>query len=125
MTSTTSPAPGARVLLIEDDPALTLAVRDYLAFAGFRVTTAVDAEADPDVDVIVSDYRLPKGATGTDAIASLRARAARDIPAIVLTGDIRGDAARDAGRMKMVKLVLKPVRMDVLAREIGALLNAR
>jgi DNA-binding response OmpR family regulator len=113
-----------RVLLIEDDPALTRALHDYLSYSGFRVTTALNADADADVDVIISDYRLPGSLTGTEAIAALRARAGRETPAILLTGDIRGDATHAAAQMNAVKLMLKPVRMEALVNEIRALLTA-
>jgi two-component system, sensor histidine kinase len=112
------------VLLIEDDPALRLAFRDFLIHSGFQVTASAADEVVPDVDIVVCDYRLPGGKRGTELIESVRARAARPIPAIVVTGDIGPQAARDTAALGNTKLLLKPVRMDVLVAEIRSLLNA-
>lgn len=117
-------ADSPHVFLMEDDPALRLALRDYLTIMGFRVTTAPDAESEVPVDIVISDYRIPGGRTGADVIAEQRARAGRDIPAILLTGDVSGEAAQAVEGHSRTKMLLKPVRMDVLVNEICALLNA-
>ena len=67
------------VLLVEDDPGVRNATRIFLKGEGFRVTaTASVAEAvqrateSRDIDIIVSDFHLGGGQTGTEAIASVR-----------------------------------------------------
>jgi DNA-binding NarL/FixJ family response regulator len=112
------------VLLIEDDPALRLAFRDFLIHSGFQVTAITADEAAPDGDIVVCDYRLPGGKKGTEVIEMIRARLAQPIPAIVVTGDLGAQAARDAAALGNAKLLLKPVAMDVLVAEIRSLLNA-
>jgi DNA-binding response OmpR family regulator len=110
------------VLLIEDDPALRLALHDFLVHSGFQVSldAAGDAAA---IDIIVCDYRLP-GQTGTELIMGVRTRTGRSIPAIVLTGDSGLQAERDTAALGRAKFLLKPVRMEVLVAEVRALLNA-
>ena len=112
------------VLLIEDDPALRLAFRDFLIRSGFEVTAVAADETVRDVDIVVCDYRLPGGKRGTELVQSVRGRAARPIPAIVVTGDSGQQAASDAAALGNARLLLKPVRMDVLVAEIRSLLNA-
>ena len=58
-----------------------------------------------DARVILTDYRLRGGRLGSDAIAAIRSRAGRAIPAIILTGEIADDGSgtdgpqRDATRL--------------------------
>ena len=60
-------------------------------------------------DLIVADFNLPNGPNGVEVIAQLREKFHREIPAIVITGDIstqtlraiaefRQHASRQAGR---------------------------
>ena len=63
----------------------------------------------PVPDVIVSDYRLPDGVNGMEAIAQIRIEAGYDLPACLISGDTDPGlmlAARDAG----LTLLHKPVR---------------
>ena len=122
MTAEPETAAG-HIVLIEDDMALRRAIHDYLEYAGFRVSLGAEAVGTDTADAIVADYRLPGGLKGTDAIASVRRRAGRDVPALLMTGDVAGAAVHDAAAMTAVKLLGKPVGMDVLVREIRALLN--
>jgi two-component system, sensor histidine kinase len=90
---TTRPFVGKLVAVIEDDPLVLEATAGLLRSWGFRVIAAeccddalrqlVQARQRP--DLIVSDYRLPKGATGIDAIDGLRS--AFEIPALLISGD--------------------------------------
>jgi two-component system KDP operon response regulator KdpE len=82
---------GARILVIEDDPAVRRVVSRNLAAHGFRVETAEDGqrglELDPAFhsDLILLDLGLPD-MTGFDVIREVRARTST--PIIVLS--IRG-----------------------------------
>jgi len=92
-----SPATGARVLLVDDEPAIVRAVRANLGSRGFRVDVAVTgrealdrAESHP--DLILLDLGLPD-LDGLDLIRALRSRGRA--PIIVLSA--RG-AERDKVR---------------------------
>jgi len=87
--------PPLRVLIVEDDPAMAVALRDGFVSEGFTVFTAGDGAAglrlarDTDLDVIILDVMLPK-LSGLDVCAKLRA--VRDpVPIIMLTA--RGQEA--------------------------------
>jgi two-component system KDP operon response regulator KdpE len=92
-----SPATGARILLVDDEPAIVRAVRANLGSRGFRVDVAVSgsealerAESHP--DLILLDLGLPD-LDGLDLIRALRGRGRA--PIIVLSA--RG-AERDKVR---------------------------
>jgi two-component system CheB/CheR fusion protein len=85
---------GISVLFVDDDPAIISAMRLLMEVTGYRITTAMSGSeaiaaltgiGDP--DVIVSDFRLSNGETGTDVVQRLRDAIGAEIPAIVLTGD--------------------------------------
>ena len=124
----------AHVLAIEDDAMLLRALGDYLIFTVYRFTpihftgprsldldVLQDSGAPP--DLIVCDYHLPGDQTGIDIIASIRTFFDREIPAILFTGDINPVTAIKAAQIPATKMLLKPVPMKTLAKEIEALLK--
>ncbi len=121
---------GTKVLLIEDDLAVAESLRGLLAVWGCQVSLAVDAEGakryaggDAAVpEIVIADFRLPNGATGVQAIADLRARAGRAIPAIVLTGDTEPESIREA-EAGGDRLLHKPVRPAKLRALMSYLLS--
>jgi len=135
MASGVSEAPDAefhrkgKVLVIEDDPE----VRDLLVMLlrgeGHRVAIATEAAGALDFiargglrpDVILTDYNLPGGMSGLEAVTSIRERLHHHLPAIVLTGDISTDTLRQASAQDCVQ-VNKPVKLPDLARLIQTLL---
>ena len=82
-----------RILLIDDDERLGGMVADYLAAAGFRVTTAVTARDGEQkikreaFDALILDLMLPDG-DGLEVCR--RVRQSSDLPILMLTA--RGDA---------------------------------
>jgi DNA-binding response OmpR family regulator len=80
-----------RVLIVEDDEAMSVALRDGFEYEGYRVTVAPDGETglrlagteDPCPDLIILDVMLPKR-SGLDVCKELRARG-NDVPIIMLT----------------------------------------
>jgi DNA-binding response OmpR family regulator len=83
------------VLIVEDDPAMAVALRDGFAYEGFAVSTAADGltglqlARQSEVDVIILDVMLPK-LNGLEVCARLR-QARNDVPIIMLTA--RGQEA--------------------------------
>lgn len=81
----------ARVLIVEDDEAMSVALRDGFEYEGYHVTVATDGETglrlaasgDPSPDLIVLDVMLPKK-SGLDICKELRAKG-NDVPIIMLT----------------------------------------
>ncbi len=118
----------ARILLVEDDAAVLNATRMLLRSEGYQVTTALSmAEAmeqvtiDPRIDLLVTDYHLQAGETGTQVIASLRAALGRPLKAVLMTGDTSSDMNRLLADPFM-RIASKPVHAEELLNLLQALL---
>jgi two-component system CheB/CheR fusion protein len=116
------PPPVARVLIVEDDEAVLEATMALLSVEpGLEPLPALSAEAalaradalPP--DLVLTDLRLGEGESGIAVIESVRARAGRRVPAILLTGDTAQDPA--AG-LADVTVLIKPVDPATLAARI-------
>jgi DNA-binding NtrC family response regulator len=93
----TKPAPdgpqGARVWVIENETSIQHAMQVLLEGWGCEVRTAATAETlldgmgDAVPDLVIADYHLDAGATGSDAIARIRDRLDQTLPALVITAD--------------------------------------
>ena len=124
--------PGAMILIVEDEPDVRDLLELFLRESGYRATSAPDGVAALDLaarglvkpDFILADYNLPGGLNGLEAISKLRAAFARDIPAIILTGDISTNALRAIAQDKCEQLN-KPVNLAELTNAIRRLLQAR
>ncbi len=90
-------APGRRgcVAVLEDETMVREALQIVLEAWGYQVVAAatpaalqralLDRRCAP--EIVIADYRLGSGLTGTEAIAQLRSSLCAEMPAIVLTGD--------------------------------------
>lgn len=118
-----------KILVIEDDPEVRELLEILLKDEGHGVVTAPDGIAALDLvaqgiilpDVILSDYNLPNGMDGLQLIAKLRETLHRQIPVIILTGDISTDTLRDIALQNCVQLN-KPVKLKELTQAIRRLL---
>jgi DNA-binding response OmpR family regulator len=78
------------VLVVDDEPVVSDAIRLVLGHAGFEVTTVLDAEtalAHPALDacrLVICDLMLP-GLSGFDALKSMRLRRP-ELPIVMTTG---------------------------------------
>jgi two-component system CheB/CheR fusion protein len=120
---------GGTVLIVEDDPAL----RDVLelVFKGDGYMTAVAADGREALalaarrsirpDIVVADYNLPGGLTGIEVMQGLREVLRREIPVIILTGDISTDTLREIARHGCTQLN-KPVKAEELTRLVRSVL---
>ena len=116
------------ILIIEDDPAIQLALRDDLQFEGFAVEAASDGREgfelaqSGDFDLIILDLMLP-GMNGLDVCRGLR-QDGLTTPILMLT------AARTAEMDKVLGFevgaddyVLKPVGSRELVARVKAILK--
>ncbi|MDE2516701.1 MAG: response regulator [Rhodospirillales bacterium] len=119
------------ILVVEDDPELGELLELLLQQAGHRVHRAVDAAAALALaregtlrpDLIVADYNLPGGMDGLQMTAALRLEWRRQVPVIILTGDISVGTVADVARADCLQLY-KPVKAPQLAQAIQRLLPA-
>ena len=115
---------GARILIVEDDAIVREAMVQLLSSwqcLSRAVATPGDAATltpeEPAPDVLICDYRLREGMTGTEAIAMLRRHWGRPVPAIIITGDTAPARIREALESG-VPVLHKPVAPDRLCREL-------
>ena len=107
-----------KILVVEDDDAVRLAIRDFLAGRDFEVmdvdtcggATALFDSFHP--DLVISDYELPDG-TALDLLAKLRSHDEL-VPWIVLTGHGSIELAVQAIKLGAENFFTKPVRLDAL-----------
>jgi PAS domain S-box-containing protein len=111
-----------RILLVEDDPLVRIAVTEQLSSEGHSVESAVNGREGLDrflssrFDLVVTDRAMPE--MGGDQLAMCLKQAAADTPIIMLTGfgdlmDAKGEqpAGVDA-------VISKPVTLDSLTQAI-------
>jgi len=119
----------AEILVIEDDPEMSDLLAAVLAEEGYRTSTAPDGVNAVDLvargvvhpDLLLADFNLPNGMNGLQTTTKIREALRRDVPVIILTGDISTGTLRDIALKKYVKLN-KPVKPDDLLRAIKELL---
>jgi len=116
------------LLLVEDDPGVRKATRMFLKGEGYRVTTAANLEEalqglqqNPDIRIVISDYHLEDGTTGSDVIAAARERCGADFRAILVTGDT-SSAIAGLQRDAHLRVTSKPIDADELLGLIQTLL---
>lgn len=122
--------PMARILIVDDDPAILRALRGYLERGGFTVIEAAEAAhaldlavGDPPPDAIVSDVRMP-GKSGLDFYRELSVRApALSHRVIFLTGANRDEFVHREieqlgvpllGKLDDLSIVVDAVRLALL-----------
>ena len=117
------------ILLVEDDAAVRDATRMLLKAEGYRVT-AVDSLAEAmhevrgkSIDLLVTDYHLADGETGTQDIAALRATLGVRLKAVLMTGDT-SSAVRELPRDSYLRIASKPIKAEELLTLLRALLAA-
>ncbi len=117
---------GLRVCLIEDDQNVLLATATLLKKWGCVVDTYTSLpDVAADIDLVVTDFDLGLEASGADCIAHVRALAARQVPAIIMTGhDVR--RVQEAVGDDAIPILSKPVQPAELRSLLVALkLKAR
>jgi two-component system, chemotaxis family, CheB/CheR fusion protein len=117
------------ILVIEDDPEVRELLELFFTDEGHGVATAPDGIVALELvargtfrpDLIVADYNLPNGMDGLAVTAKLRENLHRQIPALILTGDISTVTLRYIALQDCVQLN-KPVKLKELTQAIQRLL---
>ena len=126
---------GRLIVIVEDEPAVRTGLEVLLkgwgagvaSFDTVAAATQWARECDPRFtrpDLLIADYRLEAGRTGTEAIAFLREIFGRPVPAIMVTGSTMTGHDAEAERNDF-HLLIKPVAPNKLRAMIGFKLGVR
>jgi len=115
------------ILLLDDDPDVLEAMSTLLSRWGCEVLAithsneldAVLAQHARPPDLLICDYRLAEPRNGRQIIDAMRERYTHDLPALLITGDIR--SIEKAGDDREVIVLRKPVASTVLRDLITSL----
>jgi signal transduction histidine kinase/DNA-binding response OmpR family regulator/CHASE3 domain sensor protein len=120
------PRPGARILVVEDEPTIAQVIRRYLERGGYQVTVAATGEdglraaRTQRPDLITLDVMLP-GADGLTVLEWLKSdEATADIPVVLLS------ILPDDGRGRLlgaIDYLNKPVTEETLLQHVGSILG--
>ena len=102
-------------LLLKNEGHRVAAVHDGLAAIALLERGAIRP------DLVIADYNLPNGMDGLEVISKLRETAQRNVPAIILTGDITTGTLRRVAGQNCVQLN-KPMKPAELVQVIARLL---
>ena len=126
-------SPGAvprktRIFLVEDNEGVRVATQTFLKFEGYETVSAPTvAEAEKllagigPADIVIADYHLDGRNTGLDMLLRLRARVGRDVPGIVLSGDLPTVLRALKSPVAHCKFLGKPVDTTALVEAIAEL----
>ena len=116
------------ILVVEDEASVRTSLSRMLKTRGVEaivVATANDALAQVSrreirPDLLLCDYNLRGSANGVDTVNALRAALAWNIPAIVMTGDIRSEIV-DSIAGQGISVLIKPFSADELLQHVTRL----
>jgi CheY-like chemotaxis protein len=122
---------GERVLLVEDEPSVRMAVRAIVSRAGYAVTEAVDGSnalqlwstAVRPFDLLITDIVMPNGMNGVELATELRSRNPR-LKVIISTGYSQDLLRRNGQMIPGTKLLLKPFTTESILKTIREVLDA-
>jgi two-component system CheB/CheR fusion protein len=120
------------ILVVEDDVAVGELLQLLLEADGDKVLMALDGNralelvqaGDLKPDIVITDFNLPNGMDGLELAAKLRKKLQRQVPIIVLSGNISTDLLREISEQNCVHLN-KPVKMGKLTATIEQLLETQ
>lgn len=126
-----SPLIGKRLLVVDDDDLVLSSTAGILASWGCEVSTASSLPQARKLlregntwDLIITDYQLDNEGSGIDVVALIRQHHARQIPCILISGDI-GPAVLKLASEEGHHLLHKPVRPAKLRSLVVYLLGVR
>jgi len=128
LEGSTERAGAHRVLLVEDDAGVRNAMRMLFKIEGYQVATAATAdeavgllEAHETFDLVITDFHLDAGRTGTEVIAAARRVLGESLRAILVTGDT-SSAVRDLAANSNLRITSKPINSRELLGLVRELL---
>jgi CheY-like chemotaxis protein/two-component sensor histidine kinase len=117
-----------RVVLLEDNDSVRAATELFLTLEGYETLAAASAaEAERLLaalqpgDVFITDYHLDGKLTGLEVLSQLRLQKERDVPAILLSGDLHSIMRAIKTPIACCRFLSKPVDTKALLAAIAEL----
>jgi PAS domain S-box-containing protein len=117
-----------RVLLLEDNDSVRKATELFLSLEGLEVHSAASVSQAKHLledvrigDLLIADYHLDGGLTGLDVLLALRSRQKRDVPAILMSGDLQSMLRVVKTSIPQCRFLSKPVDTKALLSAIAEL----
>jgi two-component system, sensor histidine kinase len=114
-----------RVLVVEDDADSRAALIGLLCAWGCEVRSAEDVASARqrlnegfEPEAVLADLRLAGGASGIEAVLAVRSSVGKELPALLVTGDV-GDAQAQRAEAAGLRLLAKPVKPMQLRAFLG------
>jgi len=118
---------GQRVLLVDDEPRIRELCQKFLESRDYQVDVAGDGEealcalTTGHYELLITDHLMPK-LNGVDLVRRLRANG-KDIPAILISGDMPYDEPDLRQLFNAGALLAKPFSMSQFLRAVGETLG--
>ncbi|QXI25692.1 response regulator [Pseudomonas vanderleydeniana] len=120
---------GETVLIVEDDPAVRVLVRDVLSELGYQFVEAGDAnaaipvlESEQRIDLLISDVGLP-GMNGRQ-LAEIGRQLRPGLKVLFITGYAEHAAVRGGFLDPGMQMITKPFNLDLLTARVREMINA-
>ena len=118
----------SRLVLLEDNDSVRAATELFLTLEGYETLSAASvADAEELLanlkpgDLLISDYHLNGALTGLDVLQQVRAQHQREIPAILLSGDLQSMMRVVKTSISRCRFLSKPVDTHALLAAISEL----
>ena len=119
----------SRLVLLEDNDGVRAATELFLTLEGYEILSAASiADAEELLanlkpgDLLISDYHLNGALTGLDVLQQVRAQHQREVPAILLSGDLQSMMRVVKTSIPCCRFLSKPVDTHALLGAISELL---
>ena len=119
------------ILLVEDNASVRASMELFFRSCGYRIVSAASldqtlavVEKSPRPDLLITDFHLPGGKTGSDVIRSVREALGESLPVIMISGDTSAEI-EDLSHDANVRFASKPIDPDSLATLAQELLKQR
>jgi PAS domain S-box-containing protein len=117
-----------RLVLLEDNDSVRTAMELFLSLEGFETRAAATVAAAQNLladmqsdDMLITDYHLDGSMTGLDVLQQLRSQQGRDVPAILLSGDLQSMIRVVKNSIPHCRFLGKPVDTKALLSAIAEL----
>lgn len=112
-----------KILVVDDDPAVRMFLREALKTIAARVAEAdnaafaLESVENGDFDIVVCDVWMP-GASGLELL-SMAQQTRWDVGFILVTGEIQAETVITALRMQAFDFLLKPLTVEEVTRSVA------